>query len=257
MIKSDVVKNAEKIRRELYYIYGKRIEIRVGVSEQNSFDVKEKTKIASIIAYLRTDLNAAIVWNQNYRRVRGAKSHCFNWTQTINGELIHEGYIDVEHKYFRTPNGLESECVLIMSLDTLRENARDLFDLLQNIDEDTLDETETNNRGKRTVKQYNRSAKFRNDVLEACGAQCAVCGCEERVILQAAHIEAVADGGSDDPKNGICLCANHHLMFDHDLIRIDFAKRRISYIADSVKQMAWYEQAEKRDFRLYLPREEN
>ena len=119
------------------------------------------------------------------------------------------------------------------------------------------DEEGPQKREKRTVEQYNRSAKFRNEVLTMYGEQCAVCGCTEEKILQAAHIRAVAEGGSDDPKNGICLCANHHLMFDHDLIRIDLKKSRVYHIADSVKQMAWYEQAEKRGFRLFLPEEEN
>lgn len=256
-MKSDIKKKAEKIREELRYIYGVRVEIRIGASEKCPFDIEENANITDIVAYFRTDLDVAIVWNQAHRKDRGSKSHCFSWNQPINHKSISEGYIDVEHKYFRAADGLESECVLIMSLDTLQKNTYDLFDLLQNASMQVSDEEGSQKREKRTVEQYNRSAKFRNEVLTMYGEQCAVCGCTEEKILQAAHIRAVAEGGSDDPKNGICLCANHHLMFDHDLIRIDLKKSRVYHIADSVKQMAWYEQAEKRDFRLFLPEEEN
>ena len=52
---------------------------------------------------------------------------------------------------------------------------------------------------------------------------------------------AVADGGSDDVRNGICLCANHHRLFDKKLIQIDLKKWNLSYVADSVKCMPWYD----------------
>lgn len=252
-MRNDIEEKAEKIREKLRYIYGVRIEIRIGTSEKCSFDIKENANTTDIVAYLRADLDAAILWNNYYRKIRGSKVHCFNWQYHINEEKLRAGYIDVEHKHFRGADGLEPENVLIMSFDTLQENAYDLFDLLENADENMSESEEAKNRDKRTVKQYNRDAEFRNKVMEKYGTRCVICGCEERKVLQAAHIRAVADGGSDDPKNGVCLCANHHLMLDHDLIRIDFRKWRLHYIADSVKQMPWYKQAQERDFRLYLP----
>jgi len=34
----------------------------------------------------------------------------------------------------------------------------------------------------------------------------------------AAHIRGVAEKGSDDPRNGLILCKNHHTAFDKDLL---------------------------------------
>lgn len=33
-------------------------------------------------------------------------------------------------------------------------------------------------------------------------------------LVQAAHVLSKKDGGSDDARNGLPLCANHHLAFD-------------------------------------------
>ncbi len=40
-------------------------------------------------------------------------------------------------------------------------------------------------------------------------------------MLQAAHIRPVSENGSDDPRNGLVLCANHHLAFDANLFAFD------------------------------------
>lgn len=58
-----------------------------------------------------------------------------------------------------------------------------------------------------------RNSEFREKVLQR-DKFCQVCGCGNQIILEAAHIIAVEDFGSDDEQNGICLCRNHHKMFD-------------------------------------------
>ena len=45
----------------------------------------------------------------------------------------------------------------------------------------------------------------------------------------------------DDIKNGVCLCANHHLMLDNGLIKIDFENLTLSYISSPLKKHRWYE----------------
>ena len=72
-----------------------------------------------------------------------------------------------------------------------------------------------------------RDSSFRDRVLKAHNNQCAICGESIEEVLQAAHIIAVKDGGSDDTENGICLCANHHLMYDWGLFNIDAATKQI------------------------------
>jgi putative restriction endonuclease len=53
------------------------------------------------------------------------------------------------------------------------------------------------------------------------GNCCIACEMRQDRILQAAHIIPVDEGGSDDPRNGLVLCANHHRAFDSRLFRID------------------------------------
>lgn len=74
-------------------------------------------------------------------------------------------------------------------------------------------------------KKLQRKAEFREQVLGAYGYQCAICRCNIVEILQAAHRHgfevAATDLNADKAENGICLCANHHLLYDHKLIDID------------------------------------
>lgn len=64
-----------------------------------------------------------------------------------------------------------------------------------------------------------RDAAFRGWIREMYGRRCAVCqlalvspnGTPE---VQSAHIYPKAKKGSDDPRNGICLCRLHHWAFD-------------------------------------------
>lgn len=69
------------------------------------------------------------------------------------------------------------------------------------------------------VYQRPRSAAFRLAVLRLYDWRCAVCGSDLRdpdgkPEVQAAHIYSKKLDGSDDPRNGICLCARHHWAFD-------------------------------------------
>jgi hypothetical protein len=56
--------------------------------------------------------------------------------------------------------------------------------------------------------------RFAYDVYKRYGHECAVCGLSIQGLLQAAHLLAKKRKGSDDPRNGLPLCANHHLAFD-------------------------------------------
>lgn len=73
----------------------------------------------------------------------------------------------------------------------------------------------------RSVKFAERSAiqrlgqpQFRNGVLRAYGGKCAITECVEPSTLQAAHIAAVAAGGTHDVENSILLRADVHNLFD-------------------------------------------
>ena len=69
-------------------------------------------------------------------------------------------------------------------------------------------------------------AKFRFYVVKRYGAKCAVCGVTLKEVLEAAHIVSKSEGGRDDSRNGLILCANHHRMFDSNLFAIDTHYKR-------------------------------
>ena len=51
--------------------------------------------------------------------------------------------------------------------------------------------------------------------------KCVVCGLDARMLLEAAHIVAVAEvAGNDHPSNGLQLCRNCHALFDAGALRI-------------------------------------
>jgi hypothetical protein len=63
--------------------------------------------------------------------------------------------------------------------------------------------------------------RFKFAVLKLYGPACAVCDLAVTDLLQAAHLRRKAEGGSDDPRNGLVLCALHHLAYDRGLWAIE------------------------------------
>lgn len=63
--------------------------------------------------------------------------------------------------------------------------------------------------------------RFRFDVLKRYGRSCAVCEIINPKLLNAAHLCPVHEGGSDDARNGLVFCLNHHRAFDERLFRIE------------------------------------
>ncbi len=64
-------------------------------------------------------------------------------------------------------------------------------------------------------------ARFSFDVMRRYGPACAVCGLTVSEALEAAHLRPKSKMGSDDPRNGLPLCRNHHRMFDAFLWAVD------------------------------------
>ena len=83
---------------------------------------------------------------------------------------------------------------------------------------------------------------FRIAVLEAYGYRCAVCSIGFIEVLEAAHIVPWASGRRElraDPRNGICLCANHHRLFDAG--RLQIGPDRIVQFDDPLMEDGGYE----------------
>ena len=56
--------------------------------------------------------------------------------------------------------------------------------------------------------------RFSFDVFKRYGHRCAVCSMQVEGLLTAAHIKPARENGTDDPRNGIPLCQNHHAAFE-------------------------------------------
>jgi putative restriction endonuclease len=64
--------------------------------------------------------------------------------------------------------------------------------------------------------------RFRFDVLAAYRHRCTICALRERSLIQAAHIVEDADErGAPVVRNGLALCAIHHLAYDRHVLGID------------------------------------
>lgn len=69
-------------------------------------------------------------------------------------------------------------------------------------------------------------------VFQRYGRACAVCGLEVYGLVQAAHLKAKKRSGSDDERNALPLCANHHLAFDKFLWAVEPETLRVSTCSD-------------------------
>ncbi len=110
-------------------------------------------------------------------------------------------------------------------------------------------------RKKYSSSQYKREKKFREEVLEAYNFQCAICRCGILNVLQAAHEHGyeVCSTPYDDSKHGICLCANHHLMYDSNVIDVNLKTGAVEILeyTDEIINSVWYEEfLEKYDGKI-------
>ena len=104
-----------------------------------------------------------------------------------------------------------------------------------------------------STSKLSRDASFSKQVLAAYGYRCAVCGCDIKEMLQAAHEHGytVAETSYDDPAHGICLCANHHLLYDSDLLIIDLPKRRYMCNAE-MRDLKWYAHYSEKEEGIFV-----
>ena len=124
---------------------------------------------------------------------------------------------------------------------------------IQRFSSDNKESYKTVEREREIFSRAKRDPSFRQLVIERWGGKCIICGASEERILEAAHRESVKNGGSDDPSNGYCLCANHHRMYDSALLDIDIENSSFECNSESAKAMSWYETEKKRGFKLFLP----
>ncbi|SFQ24257.1 HNH endonuclease [Lachnospiraceae bacterium XBB1006] len=241
--------DCEKIKKYLENLYGEKVICGFAETKYQIQYAPTRTKLsqAEMAIYIHTQYKTAIVWNVRRRRKEGRMVKSFSlpggWEKTV----LTSGEMQARYKKMGTDWGAPYEKVLVLHVDVLQAIADELYNYLGSNKYDTefpyeceLEHEDDFSRERVSTSRWERDRRFRNEVLKAYGNRCAICRCGEEKLLEAAHIVAVADGGNDESKNGICLCANHHIMFDKGLIKIDFENKNIMDIADSVRAMAWY-----------------
>lgn len=76
-------------------------------------------------------------------------------------------------------------------------------------------------RGRVTSTRLSRLASFGPSVLAEYDQTCAVCQTQLRIV-EGAHIIPIHDERCrDEVWNGVCLCRNHHRLFDLRIVRLD------------------------------------
>jgi putative restriction endonuclease len=88
-------------------------------------------------------------------------------------------------------------------------------------DETPFSAMETAAKGVRMSVQRMGQARFRFDVLRRYGPACALCEIGVLDVLDTPHVVPVADRGTNDPRNGLVMCATHHRAFDAHLFGIE------------------------------------
>lgn len=108
-------------------------------------------------------------------------------------------------------------------------NLLELAEFSEKIDSfDPSDEDEGKKRVLKEVATRQGQGKFRDELMQAYGAQCVISGCDVAATLQAAHISPYNGKKSNHVSNGLLLRADIHTLFDLGLIRIDPIERTVS-----------------------------
>lgn len=270
-MKIELTEEQKSLEKKLVYFYGNAISVHWTTSENNviKLDIGKVNKNVDLVVHIHCKRNIALIWNIQYRRNGQWEGKNLSINKAWR-ELKYEPMKIVSiYKCFRVKDGQYHEKVLVLDLDTLSRATVHLVDLLE-FDKEDKQESQSilkdkhnsskdinESRNRITTSKWNRAQDFRWKVLENYGNECAICRCGAINLLQAAHIKAVFLGGSDDKENGICLCANHHLMLDSGLVKINYDSLELSYVSDIVSQMPWYKEfLEKYQGKLKKPNQQ-
>jgi hypothetical protein len=257
----------EKVRKILSKRYGKRLLCRIGNGKPVYNATDEPYDKADFAIYINSDNKNAAIWDLKRRRIKEQVVKTVSLSKDWNEIMPEYGEINALYKKMGTRSCGAYEKVLVMHIDVLIEIYEELehyiminpgdSGFLGDITDKDLEfynSFESEERRKYSTKMWERNRKFREQVLNAYDYKCAICRCAEKQLLEAAHINAVAEGGTDNPENGICLCANHHIMFDRDLIKINFEEHTLSCDEKTLKDMPWYSEFnEKYEGKLAIP----
>ncbi len=77
--------------------------------------------------------------------------------------------------------------------------------------------------------QRTGQTRFHFGVFMRYGPECALCSIDVREVLDTPHLVPVANRGTNDPRNGLVMCATHHRAFDAHLFGIEPGSLRVRF----------------------------
>ena len=117
--------------------------------------------------------------------------------------------------------------------EALVSGLKEVANFAEDIEEfDPIDDNDGRKKVLREVAIRQGQAKFRESLIEAYEAKCAISGCAIVPALQAAHIAPYNGIRTNHVTNGLLLRADIHTLFDLGLLRIDPDTHLISVAAD-------------------------
>ena len=91
---------------------------------------------------------------------------------------------------------------------------------LEESDDTPFQLTNPKTQSKRLATAREGQQRFKFNVLNHYGPHCPFCDIDLLALLDAAHLCAKRDNGTDNPRNGLILCSLHHRAFDAALVAI-------------------------------------
>ena len=178
---------------------------------------RDKNEIEATKACLKLNLPIFVILEGKKKSTREVK---LGWVLDFDGqeEIF---LIDFNHD---KPIYLETKEEDFFMLTYIETKEEDFFTLA--LDKKT---------GEIKTKTRPEQRKFRYQIIKNYGYKCAVCSIEHPRLLDAAHIRDKEEKGSDDWRNGLFLCRNHHAAFDNHLFRINPKDFSIKYDEDNIK----------------------
>jgi len=193
--------------------------------------------VAGFLEILRSkpQINSAELISAWYDLVKDRFPKMQGWSRkTLNNQSRHRIDWLRTMEFMKVENGLfsltESGWLFVLEhppelISIQRHEIKEQEKLLQEFALDEFKPFEPANKVYSLRKTIARDRAFRAIVTSQYEYYCAVCGTKLPTprgvyLAEAAHIIPKHSEGSDDPRNGICLCGNCHWAFDEGVITI-------------------------------------